>query len=57
VLSGSTALPEVATAALVAAGSTMAFAWDAGQQRLHVKVLVTSPSTSTQGSVTVRVRP
>ncbi len=57
VLSGSTAVPEVATAALVAAGSTMAFAWDAGQQRLHVKVLVTSPSSSTQGLVTVRVRP
>ncbi|MBM3898536.1 MAG: G8 domain-containing protein [Gemmatimonadetes bacterium] len=55
VLSGSTAVPEVATPALVGAGSTMALAWDASQQRLHVKVLV--PTSSTQGLVTIRVRP
>ena len=56
VLSGSVAVPEVATPALVAEASGMAFAWDAGQQRLHLRV-VTSSTGSPQGSVTIRVRP
>ena len=57
VSSGSSAVPEVATPTLVADGSAMTFAWDAAQRRLHVKVLVTSPTTTTQGQVTIRVRP
>ena len=56
VLSGSVVVPEVATPALVADASGMAFAWDAAQQRLHLRV-VTSSTASPQGSVTIRVRP
>jgi cell migration-inducing and hyaluronan-binding protein len=57
VVSGSAAVPEVATPALVAQESGMAFAYDAVQRRLYLKVIVTAPTATTQGSISVRARP